>query len=143
MGRVLGVDLGDARIGVAVSDPLRLTATPLDPLPSTGPRKDLARLERLVREWAVQIVVVGLPLHLDGRAGERARQAQQFAAELRRRNPKLDVVLWDESLTTVAADEILGRQRVDPKERKARVDGIAAALILQGWLQDPRPKRDT
>lgn len=82
--------------------------------------------------------MIGLPLHLDGREGERARAARTFAERLARRNPKLAVELRDERLSTVAAEDLLRERGVRGAERRRRVDGVAAALLLEGWLDDRR-----
>ena len=136
--RVLAVDLGDARIGVAVSDLLGMTATPLDPLQAIGPRKDLAQVERVAREWSAETVLIGWPRSLDGSTNERAEQAEAFARELARRNPRWNVELCDERFSTVEAERNLADAGVRGRKRRQKVDGAAAAILLQAYL-DGRP----
>jgi len=133
-GRALGVDLGDARIGVALSDPLGVTAQPLGAVPARGPRQDLRAIASLVREHEVGVVVVGLPLLMSGGEGERAVAARAFAEGLGRRVGGVRVELWDERLTTAEAERTLIAGGVRRGKRKKAVDAMAAALILQGWL---------
>jgi putative Holliday junction resolvase len=134
MGRVLALDLGEVRIGLAMSDPLGITANPLEPLICAGARKDLERLADLVREHAVVTVVVGLPLLLSGEEGVGATAARRFAARLRERLGDVDVELWDERLTTVQAERTLIEANVKRRKRRQVVDGFAAVLILENYL---------
>jgi putative Holliday junction resolvase len=133
-GRVLALDLGEATIGLALSDPLGITAQPVEPLRRVGPRKDLQRLRRLIGDRGVGTVVVGLPLLLSGEEGDAARDAREFAEVLRRRFPELVIDLWDERLTTVEAERVLIAADVRRDKRKRVVDTLAAVLILQGYL---------
>ena len=134
-GRMLGVDLGDARIGLAVSDPLGLTAQPLDSLAARGPRKDVGAVCRLVEAHDVSTVVIGLPLLLSGEDGTRAAGARRFADRMRGRLPRLRVELWDERLTTVQAERTMVSGNVRRDKRKRAVDAMAAVLILQSFLE--------
>jgi putative Holliday junction resolvase len=141
-GRVLGLDLGDVRIGVAVSDPLGLTAQPEPHLRRIGPRKDLDQVRQLVERHGVERVIVGHPLLMSGESGERARQAEAFAERLREHLGGTPVELWDERLTTVQAERTLLTDNVRRDRRKQVVDGMAAALILQSWLDAESMTRD-
>jgi putative Holliday junction resolvase len=132
--RVLAIDLGDVRIGLALSDPLGLTAQPLDTLEVGGRRRTLNRVTELVRELDVGTVVVGLPLLLSGEEGDRATAARQWAAELEARIPGVQVQLWDERLTTAEAERTMISGDVRRRARRSKVDQVAAALILQGYL---------
>jgi len=134
-GRVLALDLGEARIGLALSDPLGITAQPLGFLKRVGPRKDLAAIEELVREHDVTAVVIGLPRLLSGSEGAKATEAREVAARLERRLAGVPVELWDERLTTVEAERTLVAGKVRRGRRRERVDSLAAALILQGYLE--------
>jgi putative Holliday junction resolvase len=134
----MGVDLGEARIGVALSDPLGITAQPLEVIVHRGSRKDLQRVEALAREHAAHTVVVGLPLLLSGEDGEAATAAREFAQKLGLRLRGVRVELWDERLTTVQAERAMIAGNVRREKRKRRVDVMAAALILQSWL-DSQP----
>ena len=132
--RVLALDLGAATIGLALSDPLGITAQPIEPLRCVGPRKDINRLAEIIEEREVGKVVIGLPLLLSGDEGTAAQQSREFADRLSRRLPGLDVEFWDERLTTVEAERLLVSADVRRKKRKRVVDTLAAVLILQGYL---------
>ena len=136
-GRVLGLDLGDARIGVAISDDARRMAVPLGTV-RTGAPADVRAIAELVREHAVTLVVVGHPLLLSGRSGERAHHAERFAAAL---TGLLDVpvLLQDERLSTVEADRALREAGASGRDRRRAVDRSAATVILQAWLDSDRP----
>jgi putative holliday junction resolvase len=134
--RFLGLDVGNRRIGVAVSDELGLTAQPVLTLERKGNRRDdLRSLARLCRRFGVAGIVVGNPLHLEGDAGPQAAKTQAFAAELGELTG-LPIHMWDERLTSHDAHQILyeaGRKR---QEHKRVVDQVAAVLILQGFLDE-------
>ncbi len=134
-GRALAIDLGSVRIGLAVSDLLRLTVRPIEPYRSVGPRKDLNALAAVAIEHEVTTVVVGLPLQLSGDEGGGAVAAREFASLLQRRIPKIEIKLWDERLTTVEAERLLIEGNMGRRKRKSRVDGVAAALILESYLE--------
>ena len=131
--RCLGMDLGTKRIGLALSDPLGWTAAPIPALPRVGWKKDLAALRRLVETHAVLRIVVGLPLRMDGEAGEQAKQAQEFAARLQS-GLGVPVETWDERLTTVQAERTLIDSDVRRERRRQVIDSLAASIILQGYL---------
>lgn len=134
-GRRLGVDVGSVRVGVALSDPSPVLATPLVTL--SRDRKsgaDVDRLAALVEEYAVVEVVVGLPRTLADRHGKAAEAATGYAAELARRVAPVPVRLADERLTTVAAGRMLTQRGVRGRKQRAVVDQVAAVEILQGWL---------
>ena len=105
-GRLLGLDYGSRRIGMAVSDPLGITAQPLPPIRREGDEKDIEAIAAAVREYAVGGVIVGLPLHLDGREGSQARNAVRFGEKIRERRG-LPVATWDERMTTAQAERHL------------------------------------
>ena len=141
---VLGLDLGERRIGLAVSDPAGAIAFPIGALERKGLAADLAALCDLIRERGVRSVVVGLPLHLDGRPGSGAAAARRFADALGQACA-LPVALVDERMTTVIAERTLreaprGRGR-GRRPAKGQVDALAAALILRTWLEQPREGR--
>lgn len=131
-GRVLGLDLGDVRIGVAISDERRRLAVPLGTV-HTGAPADLKAIASLVREHGVTLVVVGHPLLLSGEAGVRARHAEAFAEALRG-FLGIGVVLHDERLTTVEADRALREAGAGGKRRRRVVDRSAATILLQAYL---------
>jgi len=136
--RVLALDLGDRRIGYAVSDPLGLTAQPAGELESKSPARNVEAVRALVESRDVRCVVVGHPLLLSGEAGERAEQARRFADLLRGALPGIAVELWDERLTTRQAERVLLVGNVRRGRRRQVVDRMAAALLLQSWLDARR-----
>jgi putative Holliday junction resolvase len=137
-GRALAVDLGTVRVGLALSDPLRITGQPMGHLPRRSLRKDLRALIEVVEANGVSTVVVGHPLLMSGLAGERALDAEKFAERLRS-ELACPVVLWDERLTTVQAERALLEGNVSRRNRRSVVDAAAAALLLQSWL-DSQPR---
>jgi putative holliday junction resolvase len=133
-GRVLGLDVGARRIGVAVSDPLGITAQGLETLQRRNKRHDLAALERVIRDYAVREIVVGLPLRMSGAEGTQSEKMQVFAEDLRKRF-HLPVHLWDERLTSAEANRLLRETDLSIEKRGKAVDRMAAILILQGWME--------
>jgi putative holliday junction resolvase len=146
-GRVLGVDLGARRIGLALSDPLGVLAGPLAVLPRKGDRAaDHAAIVRAAVENEASVIVVGVPLSLStGRAGPAAQAALEEVAALAERaaaaDPPLAVETYDERLTTVTAQRSLASGGVRAKNRRAVVDKVAAAVMLQSWL-DGHPRKE-
>jgi putative Holliday junction resolvase len=136
-GRVLGLDLGDARIGVAISDDARRMAVPLGTV-RTGAPADVRAIADLIREHGVTLVVVGHPLLLSGEAGDRAHHAERFAAAI---GEALDVpvLLQDERLSTVEAGRALRESGASGRDRRRTIDRSAATVILQAWLDTDRP----
>jgi putative Holliday junction resolvase len=133
---VLGLDLGDARIGVAISDSERRMAVPLGTV-ATGAPQDLKAIAKLVAENDVVVVVVGHPISMSGARGLRAQHAEEFASALRS-FLELPVELHDERLSTVEADRALRESGADGRRRRQAVDRSAAAVILQAWLDAHR-----
>lgn len=133
MSRILGLDLGEKRLGVALSDPSGTVASPLATIPHRTQRGDVERIASLCREHEVAAVVVGWPRNMDGTSGLPARRAEVFAQALRRALA-VPVELWDERLSTVAADRALLEGNVTRRRRRVLRDRVAAALILQAWL---------
>lgn len=131
--RVLGLDVGSRRIGLAISDPLGITAQGLETLQRQNKRLDFAQLEQVIREYEVAEIVVGLPLRMTGAEGTQAEKMQAFAEEIRRRF-RLPVHLWDERLTSVQANRLLRETDMSIKRRGQVVDQMAAVLILQSWM---------
>ncbi|MCI9068388.1 MAG: Holliday junction resolvase RuvX [Lachnospiraceae bacterium] len=134
--RIMGLDFGSRTVGVAVSDPLGITAQGVETVerPQENKlRRTLARLEELIGEYQVEKIVVGCPRHMNGDFGERAEKSRDFAEKLATRTG-LPVVLWDERLTTAAAERVLMEAGVRRERRKDYVDKIAAVFILQGYL---------
>jgi putative pre-16S rRNA nuclease len=133
-GRILGLDVGSRRIGVAVSDPLGITAQGLETLQRTTKRRDFDQLQRVIQEYDVREIVVGLPLRMSGAEGTQAEKMLVFAEELRKRF-RLPVHLWDERLTSAEANRLLRETDLSIGKRGKAVDRMAAILILQGWME--------
>jgi putative Holliday junction resolvase len=137
---ILGIDPGERRIGVAASDPLGLTAQPLTVIERGSLKEDLARIEAIVKQRRADRIVLGLPLNMDGTVGPQAKRVRRFAARLKRALG-IEIILWDERLTTVEA-ETVGQERApaprDREKRRRRTDAIAAAVILQDYLEAQR-----
>ncbi len=132
-GRLLGLDFGSRRIGVAISDPLGLTAQQLDAIRREGDRSDIARIAAIAERCGVGGVVVGLPLLPDGNEGDQARKARAFAAKVRE-TLGVPVAMWDERHTTAQAERHLVESGVRRDKRKAVRDSLSAALMLQSVL---------
>src|SRR5271163_5316666 len=137
-GRVLGLDVGSRRIGIAVSDPLGITAQGLETLERRNKRHDLVALEKVIREYEVREIVVGLPLRMSGAEGTQSEKMQAFAEGLRKRF-RLPVHLWDERLTSAEANRLLRETELSIEKRAKAVDRMAAVLILQGWMESRLP----
>jgi putative holliday junction resolvase len=129
----MGLDVGDRRIGVAVSDPLGLTAQPILTLVRTNRRQDLKALTRLIRRYDCAEIVVGNPLYMSGDLSPQAAKAQEFARILREETG-LPIHLWDERLTTTEAHRHLHASGRPGSGHRAVVDQVAAVLILQSFL---------
>lgn len=145
MIRIMGLDFGSKTVGVAVSDPLGITAQGIEIVRRTSEnklRKTLARIEALVAKYQVTEFVLGLPKNMNNTSGERVEKTMEFKAMLERRTG-LPVHMWDERLTTVAADRTLIEAGVRRENRKEYVDMLAAVYILQGYLDSlEREKND-
>jgi putative Holliday junction resolvase len=140
-GRILAIDYGSRRMGLAVSDPLGITAQGLETLERRNKRSDFARLEKLIREYQVREIVLGNPLRMSGEEGAQSQKVAEFAEELRRRF-ELPVHLWDERLTSAEANRILREAELSIQKRAAAVDRMAATLILQSFLQARAVRED-
>ncbi len=138
--RALGIDLGERRIGVAVSDAEGRVATPITVIERSGSRnRDHQRISELVAEYEAGVVVVGLPLSLDGSAGPAAQAAEQEVGELEAALA-VPVLTHDERFTTAIAERALAESGLSGKARRQRVDMVAASVILQSWLDAPERK---
>ncbi len=134
--RIIGLDFGSKTVGVAVSDPLGITAQGLEIIRRKDEnklRQTLARIEELTKEYEAQEIVLGLPKNMNNTLGERVDKTMEFKAMLERRTG-LKVTMWDERLTTVAADRAMMEAGLNSSQRKEYVDMLAAVLILQGYL---------
>lgn len=134
--RIMGLDYGSKTVGVAVSDALQITAQGLEIVrrkQESKLRQTLARIEELIVEYEVEKIVLGFPKNMNDTVGERGEKSLEFKEMLERRTG-LPVVMWDERLTTVSADKAMMEAGIRRENRKEYVDSIAAALILQGYL---------
>lgn len=135
-GRLLALDLGAKRVGVAVSDELQMTVRPLAYLPRSNWKKLLIDLQALIDKWSVQAIIIGLPLRLDGTSGDAAKQTIEVARRLELSLP-IPIYLQDERMTSLAAGENLKSTGVtDYKQQREMIDSEAAALILTDFLAD-------
>lgn len=136
-GRVMALDVGERRIGIALSDPTRTLAAPLTTIRAEPRAAALKRIATLIREHEVTALVIGLPLTMSGNVGPQATLVQQFADELRQ---MIEIPLYfiDERLTTAAAERMMLELNLKPEQRKARIDEVAASIILQDFLDVSR-----
>ena len=136
--RLLGLDIGDVRIGVAVCDSLEIAAFPVGLVRRIGSlKRDVAAVAALATEQEAEGIVVGLPLSLDGSIGPQAQKTQGFARALANSLP-VPIVFWDESLSSVDAEDLLIAQGMSRAKRREKIDQTAAALILESYLQHRR-----
>ncbi len=143
MGRLMGLDFGSKTTGVALSDPTQMIASPLETITREKEgkiRPTLRRIAELAAAEDVELIVLGYPLNMDDTRGERAEKTEEFKALLERRleaeQLSVPVVLWDERLSTVDADEVLEEAGVAASERKQYIDKIAAAFILEDYMKN-------
>lgn len=142
--RIMGLDFGSKTVGVAISDPLELTAQGIEIVrrkEENKLRRTLARIEELIVEYEVGEIVLGLPKNMNNSEGDRVEKTKAFQEMLERRTG-LQVNLWDERLTTVAADRAMMEAGIRRENRKDYVDMIAAVLILQGFLDHKKMNKD-
>ena len=132
--RAMSLDVGTKTIGVAASDLMMMIAGGVETIRRTSPQKDFERLTQLVKEYEVDTLVVGYPKNMNGSVGERAQMCEAFAEELRQHFPDVKVVLWDERLSTVAAEKVLVDADMRRKKRRQVIDMTAAVVILQNYL---------
>jgi putative Holliday junction resolvase len=139
--RIMGIDYGDSRIGIAVSDPMGWTAQGLETITEKKQEKVFERLLELIKLYNVEKIVVGFPKNMNGTIGPRGELTHKFIENLRQKTG-IEIVLWDERLTTVAAHRMLNETNVRGKKRKQVVDTVAAGYILQGYLDSLKLNRD-
>ncbi len=133
-GRILALDVGSKRIGVAVSDPLGITAQGLETIQRQNKRRDLEALGKLFKQYEVREIVVGLPLRLSGVEGTQAEKMRRFASDLES-HFGVTVHLWDERWTSTEANRLLKEAELSIEKRGKAVDRMAAVLILQSWME--------
>ncbi len=132
MSRILALDVGDKRIGIALSDPLHLIASPHSVYTRVGWGPDVRHISQLAKENSATLVLVGLPLNMDGSKGFQAEKIETFTEKLKEAG--LEIKLWDERLSTVSAERALLEDNMRRTQRKQMVDQVAAAIILQSYL---------
>ncbi len=142
--RIMGLDYGSKTVGVALSDELLLTAGAKEIIrrkEENKLRRTLARIEELIQEYGVEKIVLGLPVNMDQTPSERSMLCLEFKDKIERRTG-IPVIMWDERLTTVEADELMDEAGIRGRERKEYVDMIAAQIILQDYLDNSKDKAE-
>ncbi|MDI9476636.1 MAG: Holliday junction resolvase RuvX [Natronincolaceae bacterium] len=134
MSRIMGLDVGDKTIGVALSDPLGWTAQGLETIRRNGIKKDLQKLGDIIKKYKVDKIVVGLPKNMDGTLGSQGQKVLEFNEKLGEKFDGIEIIRWDERLTTAAAERTLIEADVSRKKRRDVIDKMAAVYILQGYL---------
>ncbi len=137
--RILALDLGKRRIGLALSDELGISAQGLETLERTNIREDLARLSQLVVERGVSLILIGNPLHMSGREGRQAEHAREFGKRLKSATG-VPIEFWDERLTTVEAQRVLRESGISIEKRAKAVDRLAAVILLSSYLDSRNPE---
>ncbi|MEG0050709.1 MAG: Holliday junction resolvase RuvX [Terrisporobacter sp.] len=136
-GRIMGLDIGDKTIGVAVSDIMGITAQGVTTIKRIGKKKDIEAIKKIIEERQVNKIVSGLPKNMNGTIGPQGEKVQKFC-ELIKSETNLPVAFWDERLSTVAAERCLIEGNVRRENRKKVIDMLAASIILQGYLDSQR-----
>lgn len=132
-GRILCIDFGEKRIGLAISDPLGITAQPLNLLVRKDKESDFQEILKLVRELDVTRIVIGLPLNMDGSEGFMVKAVREFSKELEKRS-QLEIIEMDERLTSLQASRALNQGALKGKEKKQKIDSLSAQIILQTYM---------
>ena len=139
--RSMSLDVGTRTIGVAASDLMGMIANGVETIRRTSEERELQRIGELIAEYEVCTMVVGCPMNMNGSVGERAKSCEDFARVIGERFPQLKIVLWDERLSTVAAEKVLIDADLRRSKRKKVIDMMAAVVILQNYLDSPQSKR--
>ena len=134
MGRILGLDYGRQRVGIAVSDPLAMTAQPVRVLQGLSVEAVIEQICILIKKMDVEKIIMGLPLTLKGEKGNMVREVERFVGKLRQK-VSIPIIYWDERLTSVHARRILHQMTEKPDKKKERIDQIASVLLLQNYLE--------
>jgi len=135
--RILGIDFGDKNIGLALSDPLQITALPLELYHLSNPEKDKKFFQQLIKNHNIGLIVLGLPIRMDGSLGTRARKTKEFASWLKN-HLNIQVVFWDERLTSKEASRLLSGRKIDFKLKKKIEHQISATIILSSFLESKK-----
>jgi putative Holliday junction resolvase len=140
MTRILSLDIGKRRIGIAVSDPLGFVARPVQTLQAVSLNVDVTNISQIAKDLEAELIVLGDPIHMSGDPSTMSRRARKYG-DLLAQQSGLPVVYWDERLTTVEAQRILEEAGVQPREARRQIDAVAAAVILQSYLNTQKPPR--
>lgn len=140
--RVLSLDIGDKRIGVAVSDELSVTAQGIKTIERSEIEKDIRGIEALIKEYGVEKLVIGLPKNMDGTIGPQGEKVLRFVDKLTKK-VEIPITLWDERLTSISAERILIQADLSRQKRKKIIDKVAATLILQNYLDSRRGNKES
>lgn len=133
--RTLGIDFGEARIGVAVSDPLGITAQAVETIYWNKEwKKPLKRIKELTEHYLCNTIVVGFPENMNGTVGERGIRTQRFMSKLKKYIPGVSIIPWDERLSTIQSRQMLIEMGVDSRKHKGKIDQMAASIILQSYM---------
>jgi putative Holliday junction resolvase len=132
--RILGLDYGEKRFGISISDSLGLTAQPHKLIENKGHDQVLIELDNIIKEYNISKIVCGIPFTMSGNKSETTKEILSFVKELKEFFPKIEVITWDERLTTTQAEKILIDGGVRRKKRKERIDSLAASIMLQSYL---------
>lgn len=136
----MGLDVGDATIGVAVSDELKLIAQAINTIRRKNIKEDLKAIESIVDEKKISKIVIGFPKNMNNTIGERGKKTIEFSEIVKEAFPNEEIILWDERLTTVSAERVLLEANVSRKKRKKVIDKVAAVFILQNYLDTQKSK---
>ena len=139
--RIMGIDYGDKRVGIALSDPLGLMAQGLKTLPNKVYDKMLDSICQIIKENDVNLIVLGLPKNMNGTLGERGVITENFASDIKQRLNDIRIVFWDERLSTVEAHSFLNATNTRGDKRKSIIDTLSAQIILQSYLDSPKFKQ--
>lgn len=131
--RIMSIDYGDSRVGLAISDPMGWTAQGIKTVPNKSAKKLLEEIDNVIKEYSPEKIVVGLPKNMDGTLGFRAEETYKFVESLKTIYPG-EIIYWDERLTTVSAQRILNTTNTRGKDRKKVIDTVSACMILEGYL---------
>ncbi len=132
--RYMGIDYGDSRVGVAITDALGITAQGLETVPNKVYNKMVDRISQIINEYKPAKIIVGLPKNMDGSIGERGELSKKFVSDLKSIHPEMEFVLWDERLSTVQATRVLNETNTRGKKRKDVIDTVAASIILDSYI---------
>ncbi|MDD2445260.1 MAG: Holliday junction resolvase RuvX [Clostridia bacterium] len=133
--RIMGIDYGDKRIGIALTDLMHVIASPFEVYKTVNSNADIEHLQKIIEEQEVETVVIGLPLNMDGSEGERARKTRLFGSNIADKS-NVNIVFQDERLTSFEADNILSDAKVRTDKRKDLIDKLSACLILESYLNE-------